>query len=815
MTTPETRLSPAHKSALFDALLSGQACIEFDLNGRVKFANANFLNAFGYTFDDIAGKHHSMFCQPSIVNQAEYKQFWENLQSGEGCSGEFLRLNSKGEPVYISASYSPVHNEQGEVISVVKIAMNITDAKQKALEAECKLSAIENTQAVIEFDLKGNVLAANTNFLNAMGYSLTEIVGKHHSLFCEASYANSDDYQLFWRELGSGKFKSGEFLRVNKQGKAVWLYASYTPIKGVDGNPVKVVKFCNDISDTKLKNSETQAKLEAMSKSNCILELNSDRQIIASNSLMQNTLGYKESELHGKQDSFLMFDGDRTTDQYLQDWNNLRDGRSVSGEMRLKGADNREVWVAGTRSPIFGISGELIKVVFLQQDITATKNLQMDAQGKLGAIDRAQAVIEFDMTGKVLTANTNFLKLMGYAREEIQGRHHRLFVDAEHGASSEYQAFWETLGRGEFVQGEFKRVAQNGKEVWIQATYNPIYDPRGQLVKVVKYASDITEIKMRNQEFEAKVAAINLGQAVIEFDLEGRVITANRNFLNAIGYTLREIQGQHHSIFCTLDYTQSEEYRDFWLKLNEGEFISGRFHRVGKFNRDVWIQATYNPILDLNGKVLKIVKYAYDVTKEVQLEQSINQKTEQMRKSLCQIMDRIDLIAKDSGTVAKSALQSLEWAKEGRSELKRVSASIGATQTHTSKVADIVRTVTDIANQTNLLAFNAAIEAARAGQHGVGFSVVASEVRKLAESSGTAAKEIAGLIEESLLQVGDSATSSDDAGGKFEHIVDTLNNTQELMNEVIGRVQTQRDCTEELATLIEDLAIVTQKRRAA
>lgn len=803
------------KPALFDALLKSQACIEFDPNGRVKFANSKFLDVFGYDIEEVIGKHHSMFCEPGIINQDSYQQFWEDLRAGQEFSGEFLRLNSRGEPIYISASYCPVLNEEGQVSSVVKIAMNTTSAKQKSIEADCKLEAIESTQAVIEFDLKGNILNANKNFLDAMGYSLVEIQGKHHSLFCESRYANSEEYRNFWLDLAKGQFKAGEFSRLNKQGKVVWLYASYTPIKGVDGHPIKVVKFCSDISQNKLSNSETQAKLEAMSRSNCIMEINNDRQIILTNELMRNTLGYSDAEVMGKQDTFLLFDSDKTSDQYLQDWAQLREGRSVTGEVRLKGANNRELWLAGTRSPVFGISGELLKVVFLKQDITAGKTLQMDAQGKLGAIDRAQAVIEFDMTGKVLTANNNFLKLMGYTLSEIEGRHHRMFVDSEYGASAEYQSFWETLGRGEFVQGEFKRLTHAGKEVWIQATYNPIYDPRGKLVKVVKFASDITDIKMRNQEFEAKVAAINLGQAVIEFDLEGRVLTGNRNFLNAMGYTLREIQGQHHSIFCTLEYTQSEEYRDFWLRLNDGEFISGRFHRVGKFNRDVWIQATYNPILDLNGKVLKIVKYAYDVTKEVQLEQSINQKTELMRRSLCQIMDRIDLINKDSGAVAKSSGQSLDLAKEGRVELKRVSASISATQMHTSKVAEIVRTVTDIANQTNLLAFNAAIEAARAGQHGVGFSVVASEVRKLAESSGTAAKEIALLIEESLAQVSDSASTNQEAGGKFELIVDNLSGTEGMINDVLAQVDTQRNCALELANLIEELAVVTQKRRIA
>jgi methyl-accepting chemotaxis protein len=449
------------------------------------------------------------------------------------------------------------------------------------------------------------------------------------------------------------------------------------------------------------------------------------------------------------------------------------------------------------------------------QDITEAKLARLDSEGKLGAIDRSQAVIEFDMTGKVLSANSNFLKLMGYAQEEIVGRHHRLFVDPTYAATPQYQAFWESLGRGQFESGEYKRLAKGGREVWIQATYNPIYDPRGNLVKVVKFASDVTHSKLKNSEFEAKVEAINLGQAVIEFDLDGHVLSANRNFLNAMGYTSREIQGQHHSIFCTLEYTQSEEYRDFWLRLNEGKFISGRFHRVGKFNRDVWIQATYNPILDLNGQVTKVVKYAYDVTKEVQLEQSINQKTELMRARLNQVIERIDLVVKDSARVAKSADQSLESAQLGHKELKRSMAANQAMQHGAQKVAEIVRAIGDTANQTNLLAFNAAIEAARAGQHGVGFSVVASEVRKLAENSSTAAKEIAVLIEESIAQVGESLEESDQAANKIEYIVNTLNSTSEVMGEVMQRVESQREDAQHVIELIQALSVSTRKGQLA
>ncbi len=247
-------------------------------------------------------------------------------------------------------------------------------------------------------------------------------------------------------------------------------------------------------------------------------------------------------------------------------------------------------------------------------DVTAEKLRNADFEGKIDAIGRSQAVIEFDLEGNVLTANPLFCDLMGYRLEEIRGRHHRLFVSADEASRPEYQFFWEKLGRGEFDSGEYKRITKNGREVWIRATYNPILTSEGRPFKVVKFASDVTADKLRNSEFAGRVAAINRAQAVIEFDLDGKILVANDNFLKTMGYTQSEIVGQHHSIFCTQDYVLSEDYRDFWLRLQNGELRSGRFHRVGKFGRNVWIQASYNPILDLSGKPMKVIKYAYDIT---------------------------------------------------------------------------------------------------------------------------------------------------------------------------------------------------------
>ncbi len=338
-----------------------------------------------------------------------------------------------------------------------------------------------------------------------------------------------------------------------------------------------------------------------------------------------------------------------------------------------------------------------------------------------------------------------------------------------------------------------------------------MFDDHGKLTKVVKLASDVTQARLVSAEFQAKVAAIDLSQAVIEFDLDGKVLTANRNFLAAMGYTLREITAQHHSIFCAPEYRRSEEYRDFWLRLSEGQFISGRFHRVGKFDRDVWIQATYNPIFDLNGRVMKVVKYAYDVSKEVRLEREIATRSAEMTGSVGRLLESIAAIVTNSTVAADMAAEASRAAESGAEALQKSNLAIGAIQASSNKVSEIVRVIGDIASQTNLLAFNAAIEAARAGQHGIGFSVVAGEVRKLAERSSTAAQEIATLIETSVAQVENGAGVSRDAASSFAGILASVGRTGTSVSAIAHAAERQREMASEVSALITSLTSAIAK----
>ena len=269
-------------------------------------------------------------------------------------------------------------------------------------------------------------------------------------------------------------------------------------------------------------------------------------------------------------------------------------------------------------TPVFDPESRARMGTMVEWSDAAQRLLNLDYGSQVAAIRKSQAVIEFGMDGTILDANDNFLNALGYTLDEIRGRHHSMFVDEAFRQSAEYKEFWVKLNRGEYQAAEYKRIGKGGKEVWIQASYNPIFDANGKPFKVVKYATDVTEQKLRNADYTGQIAAIRKSQAVITFDMNGTVLDANHHFLNALGYTLEEIKGHHHSMFVDEAYRQSADYKEFWAKLNRGEYQAEEYKRIGKGGREVWIQASYNPIMDLNGKPFKVVKFAIDVTAQKQ-----------------------------------------------------------------------------------------------------------------------------------------------------------------------------------------------------
>ena len=485
------------------------------------------------------------------------------------------------------------------------------------------------------------------------------------------------------------------------------------------------------------------AQADAISKSQAVIEFNLDGTIITANSNFLAALGYTLEEIKGKHHSMFVEPATRDSADYREFWARLNRGEFQAAQYKRIGKGGRGIWIQASYNPIFDAKGKPVKVIKFATDITAQKIKSMEDAGKIAAMDRAQAVIEFNMDGIIVTANENFLGAMGYSLAEIQGKHHSMFVTPADRDSAEYREFWAKLNRGDYQAADYKRVGKGGKEVWILATYNPILNEAGKPFRVVKFATDVTGQKLKTADSDGQIAAIGKSQAVIEFNMDGTIRFANQNFLDAMGYSLGEIQGKHHGMFVEPDERNSSAYREFWDSLNRGQYQAAEYKRLAKGGREVWIQASYNPILDLNGKPFKVVKYATDIPAQA----VARTKAERARGLIESVAAGSEEMSASIREISETMAKSRENAANATHRVEAADQQALKLNSAAQAMSGIVELIGDITGQINLLALNATIESARAGEAGRGFAVVAAEVKNLANQAKQATDTISAEIE--------------------------------------------------------------------
>ncbi|MEA9442372.1 methyl-accepting chemotaxis protein [Aeromonas caviae] len=373
----------------------------------------------------------------------------------------------------------------------------------------------------------------------------------------------------------------------------------------------------------------------------------------------------------------------------------------------------------------------------LKAQLQACQTRLDEEQGIIEAIKAGAATVIFSPEGIIQEASTPFLALMGYGAAELIGQPHSQLCPRAWGESGDYRQFWRRLAQGEVQSGTFERVNRQGETRWLEATYFPVKH-QGRVTRVLKMASDVTEQHQRLERLEALTEALDHSRAMIEFTPNGDIIHANANFLSVMGYTLGEIAGRHHRIFC--DETFLREQPRFWEELARGQFKSGLFMRHNSRGQAVWLEATYNPIRDGSGKVVRVVKFASDITARIEQNHATREAARLAHSTAQETLHS----AEEGAGLLRAVVQTSSLIA---SQVDEAIALIGQLNEQSRSIEAIVSTISAIADQTNLLALNAAIEAARAGEQGRGFAVVADEVRQLAARTSLSTDEIAKVVQ--------------------------------------------------------------------
>jgi methyl-accepting chemotaxis protein len=694
MVLPTLFFAGFDAAAQLKALRHSQACIEFKLDGTILWANPLFLDAMGYTLADIEGRHHRMFVPQREAESEAYAAFWGALRRGEHQAAVFQRTGKDGREVWIQASYCPVRNWRGRVYKIVKFATDITAAQMQAADHSGQIEAIGKSLAVIEFNMEGTILHANDLFLAATGYTLAESAGKHHSMFLEEAERNAASYASFWEDLRRGQFRQAEYKRLGKNGKEIWIQASYNPILDPSGKPFKVVKYAIDVTASKMLTASCVSQMDAIHKSQAVIEFNTDGTVISINENFQKTMEYSQAEVVGKHHRMFVDEAERESQGYRDFWDALRRGSYRAEECRRITKSGREVWLQASYNPIMDANGKPVKIVKLATDITAmVKQREKFNLLSLVADGTDNSVIITNAAGVVEYCNPGFTKLTGYGVEEIMGRKPGELLQGPDTDRNTVDRLRKKLAARQPFYDEILNYTKTGEPYWISLSINPVFDSNGELVRFISIQANITETKTKALEFNLRMDAIRRSNAVVEWNGSGKLSFANDVMARLVGTSSLDRLADIISLDRLL---QGDEMTD----LTRGRQVSKQLEIEGP-NGPIALAANFQPITTFRGDVSSVVMYGTDVTARLQ---------------------------------AKAETEALV-----KNVLDRVSAIAGQ--------------INGIAGQTNLLALNATIEAARAGEAGRGFNVVADEVRSLAQRSSASTSEIACLVSDTRSRI--------------------------------------------------------------
>lgn len=711
----------------------------------------------------------------------------------------------------------PISNrgdEIGHVVEALVECRNQLVAGEEAINERAHLiEAIGSTQGMIEFDPSGKIVRMNQAFLDVVGYTEAEVMGRHHSMFVPSSFADSSEYRKMWDGLSRGEPLIGTFVREGKGGRTIYLQGAYSPVLDNEGRVVRVVKVASSVTNSETARREVEQKtfaqaslIEAIGSSQGMIEFDVKGTVMRANQAFEQVMGYSESEIVGRPHATFVDSTFSNSIEYRRMWEQLAAGQAIAGVFKRIGKGGRTVYLQGAYSPIRDQDGKVTRVVKVASDITEAETerraLDADTRDQAALIEAIsgglQGMIEFDPKGNILRANGNFLEIVGYSEAEVTGRHHSMFAEESLADTSEYRRMWESLAAGQPMRGTFQRVAKGGRTIYLQASYNPVRDAKGNVVRVVKVASDVTEMEtkrlgLEEETFEqsAIIDAISKSQAIIEFDTKGKILKANENFLNLMGYSEQEIVGRPHATFAKGDFAQTKEYRDMWRALADGESTAGTFERVTKSGRTVWLQGSYSAVRDRQGNVKRVVKMAADITAgETERLDGIEQRRA-MEADLSQVINSFNDALSNLADGDLSVRIAKAFAEEYEDLRENFNAAIEQLE---STISSVVVNAGNIRNELNQVA------------------TAADELAQRTENQAAALEETAAALEELTTSVKAAAeaaeTASTDVAGTRKAAVDSGRVVKKAVK-AMSKIEKSSDQISQIIGVIEDIAFQT------